>query len=79
MRALAYLLGARSIDTAAQRLRQPRRGTEPDLPALAGTPDQARAWRRWAEAGRMEQVAAAAPLAASMADARIAAARRGAA
>jgi hypothetical protein len=53
MRALAFLLGARAIDVAQRRSHR-RRGPEPDLPPLASTPAQARAWRRWADAGRTE-------------------------
>jgi hypothetical protein len=54
MRALAFLLGARAIDMATQHGRRPDDG-EPDLPPFATTPEQARAWRRWAAAGRMER------------------------
>ena len=57
MRALAFLLGARAIDLAAQRARRPGRGAEPEMLPFASTPERARAWRRWAEAGRIEAVA----------------------
>jgi hypothetical protein len=55
MRALAFLLGARAID-AAQRRSHRRHDPEQDLLPLASTPDQARAWRRWADAGRTEPI-----------------------
>ena len=61
MRALAYLLGARAIDVAQRRPHRHHR-PEPDLPALASTPDQARAWRRWAEAGRAERIGRTKPI-----------------
>ena len=48
MRALAFLLGARAIDIAAQRSRRPGRRVAPGLPPIAATADQARAWRQWA-------------------------------
>jgi len=51
MRALAYLLGARALD--ATRTQHPQRNRrEPDSEPFASTPDRARAWRAWAEAGR---------------------------
>jgi hypothetical protein len=53
MRALGYLLGARALDLAQRQ--SPRRShRDPDLPPIAGTPAQARAWRAWAEAGRLD-------------------------
>jgi hypothetical protein len=52
MRALGYLLGARALDLAHRQ--SPRRGhRDPDLPPIASTPALARAWRAWAEAGRL--------------------------
>ena len=51
MRALAYLLGARAIETAAARDHDPLPAEPPFLP-LASTPDAASAWRRWAAEDR---------------------------
>jgi hypothetical protein len=51
MRALAYLLGARAIETAAASDRD-RLPAEPPFLPLASTPDAASAWRRWAAEGR---------------------------
>jgi hypothetical protein len=48
MRALAYLLGARSLDVARDAddaIHRPKR--EVDLPPMATTPETAAAWRRW--------------------------------
>jgi hypothetical protein len=52
MRALAILLGARAVDLAQGRSRRSPTSAEPDLPALATSPESGRAWRLWAEAGR---------------------------
>ncbi len=55
MRALAFLLGSRAIELSQTRsVRHP--GPEPDLPALASTPERARAWRAWARADRRDRV-----------------------
>jgi hypothetical protein len=55
MRALAYLLGARSLDIARDAGSAQR--PVPDLPPgpIATTPETASAWRRWAEAGDARQ------------------------
>ncbi len=58
MKALAFLMGSRALDTAlAASNRRPI--AEPALPPLATTPETAGAWRRWAEAGRSPSARAA--------------------
>jgi hypothetical protein len=51
MKALTYLLGARSLDVAYARGPRPA-APEAAFAPLASTPETAAAWRRWAEAGR---------------------------
>ena len=58
MRTLAFLLGSRALD-AAFAASNHRPIAEPHLPPLAGTPETAGAWRRWAEAGRSPSALAA--------------------
>ena len=58
MKALAFLMGSRALDTAlAANGRRPI--PEPDLAPMATTPETAGAWRRWAEAGRSPSARAA--------------------
>jgi hypothetical protein len=52
MKALAYLLGSRALDTAAERGASTPTPPEGDLLPFASTPEQAAAWRRWAKEGR---------------------------
>lgn len=60
MKPLAYLVGAGAL--AIARGSQPTVSVpEPDLPAIASTPETAAAWRRWAEAGRTTDALAARP------------------
>ena len=61
MRALGYLLGARALDLA-QRQSPRRRHREPDFAPIASTPALARAWRAWAEAGRLNAGAGGRPI-----------------
>ncbi len=58
MKALAFLMGSRALDTALAAGNR-RSIAEPDLPPLATTPETAGAWRRWAEAGRSPSARAA--------------------
>jgi hypothetical protein len=58
MKALAFLMGSRALDTAlAAGDRRPL--PEPALAPMATTPETAGAWRRWAEAGRSPSARAA--------------------
>lgn len=52
MRPLAYLLGSRAIDVAAESTPSARRIGDEPLPPIATTPETAAAWRAWADAGR---------------------------
>ena len=59
MKALASLLGIRALAVAGEQHPTGRGAAEPALPPIAGTPETAGAWRRWAEAGRSDAARAA--------------------
>lgn len=71
MKALAYLLGSRAMDTAAARGASTPTPTPPegDLLPFASTPEGAAAWRRWAQEGRTAIQDGAIPGGAAPADA----------
>ena len=57
MKALIYLLGARTLDSTRDRLRLGPGGPEASLGPLATTDATRLAWRRWSEAGHLSAAA----------------------